>query len=126
MDNIARYIPLAEGSEYTYLKRLAKCVTDEEFEHFVRLYVPNRKDKNTTLILCILGLIGLGGIHRFYLGKIGTGILYFLTTGLFYIGTIYDLFRYAEMVSDENVITARNFARYIDVKLDNYGNPVLP
>jgi TM2 domain-containing membrane protein YozV len=37
-------------------------------------------------------LIGLAGIQHFYMGKIGRGILWLLTFGLFGIGTIVDLF----------------------------------
>ncbi len=47
------------------------------------------KNKWVALILCLL----LGGIgaHKFYEGKIGMGILYLLTGGLFLIGVIVDL-----------------------------------
>lgn len=49
------------------------------------------KKKKTALILCCLGFIGLGGLHYFYVGKYGKGILYFCTVGLCMIGTIIDL-----------------------------------
>ena len=50
--------------------------------------------------LWALWIAGLGGIHRIYLGKYGTGILYLLTFGLFGIGQIVDLFRMKSLVRD--------------------------
>jgi hypothetical protein len=60
---------------------------------------PNKKTKNqrttggksqiVALILCIL--LGWIGVHRFYLGYTGTGILYLFTLGLFLIGWLIDL-----------------------------------
>lgn len=47
------------------------------------------KSKLITTLLC--GFLGGLGIHRFYLGKIGTGILWILTGGLWGIGTIVDM-----------------------------------
>jgi TM2 domain-containing membrane protein YozV len=46
----------------------------------------------------------LGGfsIHRFYLGKIGSGIVYLLTGQLFLIGWIVDLFLLSGMVDNYN------------------------
>ena len=38
----------------------------------------------------LLTFLGIFGIHRFYMGKWFTGILYLLTGGLFLIGYIYD------------------------------------
>ncbi len=50
-----------------------------------------RKKKTVALILCLLGFIGLGGLHRMYVGKVGSGVLWFLTSGLCLIGTVIDL-----------------------------------
>lgn len=47
------------------------------------------KNKMVTLLLCFF--FGVWGVHRFYVGKIGMGILYFFTAGLFGIGWIIDL-----------------------------------
>ena len=42
-----------------------------------------------TLILCVL--IGVWGVHRFYVGKVGTGLLMLFTFGGFLIWWIIDL-----------------------------------
>lgn len=49
------------------------------------------KDFDTTGWLLILGFFGIGGIHRLYVGKEVSGWIYFLTCGLFFVGTLYDL-----------------------------------
>ena len=46
-------------------------------------------DKWISLLLCIF--LGIFGAHKFYEGKIGLGILYIFTCGLFGIGVIVDL-----------------------------------
>lgn len=51
------------------------------------------KSKNLTLILAIFG--GWLGIDRFYVGKAGTGIIYFFSFGLFGIGWLYDIIKAA-------------------------------
>lgn len=51
------------------------------------------KDKWVALLLCFF--FGNIGLHRFYEGKFGTGILYFFTFGLFGIGWLVDLVRIA-------------------------------
>ena len=50
-----------------------------------------RSEKNwlATLLLCIF--LGEFGIHRFYVGKVGTGLLYLFTLGFFGIGIIVDI-----------------------------------
>ncbi len=47
------------------------------------------KSRLTTLLLCFF--VGSLGIHRFYAGKTGTGILWLFTLGLCGIGTLVDL-----------------------------------
>lgn len=50
-----------------------------------------RKSKTVALILCIIGFFGIGGLHRMYVGKVGSGILHFFTYGICCVGTIIDL-----------------------------------
>ncbi len=53
--------------------------------------------------LWCLCVFGLAGVHRIYMGKYGTGILWLLTWGLFGIGQFIDLFRMKKLVKDANI-----------------------
>lgn len=47
------------------------------------------KSRLVALILCLL--LGVFGVHRYYVGKVGTGVLQLLTLGGFGIWVIIDL-----------------------------------
>lgn len=51
------------------------------------------KNKTVTLLLCIF--FGAFGVHRFYAGKIGTGICWLLTVGVCCLGWWYDIYAIA-------------------------------
>jgi hypothetical protein len=57
---------------------------------------------NTSYILCAAGLFGFAGLHRFYLNKPVSGILYLCTWGFFGFGTFFDLLRMPELVDSYN------------------------
>ncbi|MFS8897149.1 NINE protein, partial [Synechococcus sp. R3-13] len=53
-------------------------------------------------VLWILGLFGICGLHRFYLGRWRTGLLWLLTFGLLGIGQLLDLIWIPGMVRERN------------------------
>jgi TM2 domain-containing membrane protein YozV len=55
-----------------------------------------------SLAWILLTFFGVFGIHRFYMGKIVTGLIYLLTGGLFFIGVLYDFLSLNEQISDIN------------------------
>jgi TM2 domain-containing membrane protein YozV len=54
-------------------------------------------------ILWAFGLMGFCGIHRFYSGKITSGLVYFLTFGFWGVGQFVDLFLIPEMAKERNI-----------------------
>jgi hypothetical protein len=64
-------------------------------------------------IAYLLWLAGFGafGLHRFYLGKITSGILWLCTGGMFGIGSLYDLFTLPFQVKEANYYYRAGFRR---------------
>lgn len=62
----------------------------------------DERGSGTAYLLLGMSIFGLAGLHRFYLGRPLTGLLWLLTWGLFGIGTLVDLFYVPLMVEGEN------------------------
>jgi TM2 domain-containing membrane protein YozV len=61
------------------------------------------KSSLTAYILWCLCFFGLCGIHRFYAGRVLSGLLWLFTAGLFGIGQLIDLFLIPDMIALENL-----------------------
>jgi hypothetical protein len=67
---------------------------------------PAAKSQSTAYLLAVLGFVfPVAGLHRFYLNRPLSGLLYLCTWGLLGLGTLIDLFILPGMVERENLIT---------------------
>ena len=66
-------------------------------------FAPGALNYNVSWIL--LTFLGIFGIHRFYMGKWLSGIIYLLSGGLFLVGIVYDYWTLNEQVT---LINSRN------------------
>ena len=65
-----------------------------------RQYPAGRTDYTVAWVLLIF--LGLFGIHRIYMGKIITGVVFLVTGGLFGLGYVYDVFTLNDQIEELN------------------------
>ena len=99
---ILKYLYDITPEELITINSRTKEFSDDELTQFSMIYRSKRKDPQTILLLCLLGLVGVAGIQRFIIGHIGMGILYFFTAGLCFIGTIVDAVNHKELAMEYN------------------------
>ena len=59
-------------------------------------------DTSYTLSWILLTFLGIFGIHRFYMGKWVTAIIYLLSAGLFGLGILYDFWTLNDQITEIN------------------------
>lgn len=111
MKKIFEYLPELEGDESEYISHVIEDMPDDKAKMFSNIYRSRRKDPILLLVLSLIGLFGVAGIHRFFVGHIGMGILYLLTCGLCFIGTIVDMINYKNFAFEYNRKIAKDLLR---------------
>lgn len=90
------------AEEMGFLNQATSELNDEQKNRFISIYSSKRKNPQDILLISLLGFFGFAGIHRFMLGQIGMGLLYFLTGGLCVIGTIVDIINHKSLTTEYN------------------------
>lgn len=99
---LLKYLYDVTPEELITINSRTQGFSDDELTHFCMIYRSKRKDPQTILLLCLIGLVGVAGVHRFVIGNIGMGILYFFTGGLCLIGTIVDAINHKDLAMEYN------------------------
>jgi len=110
MANIMQLLPELEGDEMVYVQGLLKDFTDQNAQQFAMMYRTRRKDPQTILLTTLIGFLGVAGVQRFLTNQIGMGLLFLLTCGICFIGTIVDLVNYRKIAFDYNQQQAQQLA----------------
>lgn len=88
--------------ELHFLQQGTVDLTDNQKKYFYMVYSGKRKSAQDMLVFCLIGLFLVPGLQRFIVGQIGMGILYLLTWGLCFIGSIVDLVNHKTLADDYN------------------------
>lgn len=123
MANILNYMPELDPDEMAYVQQILQNMTDQQAQQFVNIYRSRRKDSQIILLTALIGFFGVAGVHRFLVGSIGLGIVYLLTAGFCFIGTIVDVINHKKMAFDYNIKEARFVQALIVGQTGGMGSP---
>ncbi|HEX6916004.1 MAG TPA: TM2 domain-containing protein [Chitinophagaceae bacterium] len=91
-----------QPDELALIQELMKDMSEAQQQQFLIVYSGKRKDQQTMLILCLVGILGIAGIHRLVSGDVVLGIVYLLTCGFCFIGTIIDAVNIRSITYEHN------------------------
>lgn len=90
LDREIRAESAASGQKSTYQKQQAWMPRQTEAQPvYASVRAESRYSRLTASLLCFF--FGVFGVHRFYVRKIGSGLLWLLTFGLFGLGWLVDI-----------------------------------
>jgi TM2 domain-containing membrane protein YozV len=113
MTRVIDILPELAGEEMVYVQSLLNNMTPEKATSFATVYRMRRRDPLLILVLTAVGFFGLAGLQRMLTDQIGLGIIYLLTLGLCFIGTIVDLINYQKIAFEYNTKIAREIATMV-------------
>ena len=111
--------------EYAYLQQVMADLDQRQSQNFVMFYSGKRKSPDDILLFTLLGFLGIAGIQRFVTGDMGMGILYILTAGLCFIGTIVDVINHKSLALDYNQRAAFESAQIVKMMPQSPGRDIL-
>ena len=119
MSKVLKHLPELDGDEQVEVARLLNKMSDEQAEHFSRIYRSRRREPVHIHILAAVGFVGIAGLQRLYMEEIGLGLVYVFTGGLCLIGTIYDIIKYEDLAFRYNRGVAMDVAETVRTVYEN-------
>lgn len=113
MANVLEILPELMGEEQAYITGIIREMDENKARQFANAYRARRRDPQTILLVALVGFLGIAGIQRFLVDQIGMGILYLLTGGLCFIGTIIDMVNYKKIAFEYNMKQAQEISQVI-------------
>ena len=101
-NNAYMMLPGITHEELGYLQQATAGLDENQQKFFFNIYSGKRKSPQDVLLFALIGFVGVAGVHRFVLGQVAMGIIYFLTGGFCLIGTIVDLINHKDLALEYN------------------------
>ena len=95
-------LPGITQEELAFLQQATTGLSDTQKQSFYMAYSTKRKSPQDILIFTLIGFVGISGVQRFMVGQVGMGVIYFLTAGFCFIGTIVDAINHQTLALEYN------------------------